>query len=104
MDLLVAIPPLVFGAVAFVVGRGAPVVAAALVVWGALLVALFASGGGDFGLWVAVGPWLALTTASVAGAVLGGPGWGACVAAVGREGVRPPGALSPAVGGDGAVT
>lgn len=71
MEFLVAIPPLLFGAAAFAVGRCAPVVGAALVVWGALLVALFASGGGDFGPWLAVGPWFALTTVSIAGAVFG---------------------------------
>lgn len=71
MELLVAIPPVLFGAAAVVVGRWAPVVGAALVVWGALLVALFASGGGDFGPWLIVGPWFALTTASIAGAVFG---------------------------------
>ncbi len=72
MDLLVVIiaPPLCLAAsIAFLVGRWQPVVAVAVVLWGALVVALFALGGGS---WLAVGPWLALVAVSVAGAVTGG--------------------------------
>ncbi len=71
MDLLVVIiaPPLCLAAsIAFLVGRWQPVVAVAVVLWGALVVALFALGGGS---WLAVGPWLALVAVSVAGAVTG---------------------------------
>ncbi len=70
--LLIIAAPLLFGGIAFLVGRWQPVVAVAVSLWGALLVALFASGGGDFGPWLAVGPWFALVTVSVAGAVTGG--------------------------------
>lgn len=69
--LLIIAPPMLFGSVAFLVGRWQPVVAVAVTLWGTLLVALFASGGGEIGPWLAVGPWLALVTASVAGAVTG---------------------------------
>lgn len=69
--LLIIAPPLVFGGIAFLVGRWQPVVAVAVTLWGALLVAVFASGGGEFGPWLAVGPWFALVTVSVAGAVTG---------------------------------